>query len=308
MAKEKKEKIRRGDRRDGIWLRNEPAMNQFMAYLYPNRAENEAYINEELDLRPIEEYLARKNAGRTEDKYTYFHIICAAVVKAFVLRPKMNRFISGNRMYQRKYLSVAFVVKKKFSDRAEEGLAFRKFDESSTIDKLHDSLIDEIHTQRKEGAVDNSTYFMEKLLKLPRWVLRLVMKLLFSLDRKGKVPYDLVKDDPNYSSIFLTNLGSIDLNCGYHHLCNWGTCSCFVVIGKKHLVPSGRQRIHPARAEHRRYPGRADCRRLLLRQDHEAGQAPAGPSGAAGAPGGGSGGLSAQGRQAVCGRELRVEK
>ncbi len=237
MAKEKKEKIRRGDRRDGIWLREEPAMNQFMAWLYPNRADNEAYINEEIDLEPIEEYLARKNAGRTEDKYTYFHIICAAVVKAFVLRPKMNRFISGNRMYQRKYLSVAFVVKKKFSDRSEEGLAFRKFNEDSTIDTLHDSLIEEIHTQRKEGAVDNSTYFMEKLLKLPRWVLRLVMKALFSLDRKGKVPYDLIKDDPNYSSIFLTNLGSIDLSCGYHHLCNWGTCSCFVVIGKKHLAP-----------------------------------------------------------------------
>ena len=233
----KKQKICRGDRRDGVWLREEPAMNQFMAYLYPNRADNEAYINEEIDLRPIEAYLAKKNEGRTDNKYTYFHIICAAVVKAFVLRPKMNRFISGNRLYQRNYLSVAFVVKKKFSDRSEEGLAFRKFDADSNIDKLHDSLCQEIRTQRKESQVDNSTFFMEKLLKLPRFVLRGVMKLLFSLDRKGKVPYDLIKEDPNYSSIFLTNLGSIDLSCGYHHLSNWGTCSCFVVIGKKHLAP-----------------------------------------------------------------------
>ena len=237
MSKEKKEKIRRGDRRDGVWLRNEPALNQFMAYLYPNRADNEAYINEELDLRPIDAYLAKKNEGRTEDRYTYFHVICAAIVKAFTLRPKMNRFISGNRLYQRKYLSVAFVVKKKFSDRSEEGLAFRKFDADSNIDKLHDSLCEEIHTQRKEGGVDNSTHFMELLLKLPRFVLRQIMKILFSLDRKGKVPYDLIKEDPNYSSIFLTNLGSIDLSCGYHHLSNWGTCSCFVVIGKKHLAP-----------------------------------------------------------------------
>ena len=236
----KKEKIRRGDRFDGVWLREEPAMNQFMAYLYPNRADNEAYINEELDLRPIEEFLARKNAGRTEDKYTYFHVICSAIVKAFTLRPKMNRFISGNRLYQRKYLSVAFVVKKKFSDRSEEGLAFRKFGDDATIDKLHNSLVEEIHTQRTEGQVDNSTHFMGLLLKLPRFVLRWIMKILFSLDRKGKVPYDLIKADPNYSSVFLTNLGSIDLNCGYHHLSNWGTCSCFVVIGKKHLAPEYR--------------------------------------------------------------------
>ena len=237
MPKATKEKIKRGDRFDGVWLNKEPALNQFMAYLYPNRADNEAYINEEIDLRPIEAYLAKKNEGRTTDKYTYFHIICSAVVKAFTLRPKMNRFISGNRMYQRKYLSVAFVVKKKFSDRSEEGLAFRKVDGDANIDKLHDDLCEEIHTQRKEGTVDNSTYFMDKLLKLPRWVLRLIMRVLFRLDKKGKVPYDLIKDDPNYSSIFLTNLGSIDLNSGYHHLSNWGTCSCFVVIGKRHLAP-----------------------------------------------------------------------
>jgi hypothetical protein len=237
LSKAQKEKIKRGDRFDGVWLNKEPAMNQFMAYLYPNRADNEAYINEEIDLRPIEAYLAEKNEGRTTDKYTYFHVICSAVVKAFTLRPKMNRFISGNRMYQRKYLSVAFVVKKKFSDRSEEGLAFRKFDQDANIDKLHDDLCEEIHTQRKESNVDNSTYFMEKLLKLPRWVLRLVMRVLFRLDKKGKVPYDLIKDDPNYSSIFLTNLGSIDLSSWYHHLSNWGTCSCFVVIGKRHLAP-----------------------------------------------------------------------
>ncbi len=237
MSKEKKQKCRHGDRFDGEWLRHEPALNQFTAYLYPNRTDNEAYINEEIDLRPIDAYLAKKNEGRTENKYTYFQVICAAIVKVFTLRPKMNRFISGNRLYQRNYLSVAFVVKKKFSDRSEEGLAFRKFDKDSTIDRLHDELCEEIHTQRKESNVDNSTYFMEKLLKLPRWILRLIMKILFNLDRKGKVPYDLIKDDPNYSSIFLTNLGSIDLSCGYHHLNNWGTNSCFVVIGKRHHAP-----------------------------------------------------------------------
>ena len=244
-----KQKIARGDRFDGVWLRNEPSMNQIMCYIYKNRADNEAYINEEIDLRPIEAYLAKKNEGRTEDKYTYFHVICSAIVKAFTLRPKMNRFITGNRLYQRNYLSVAFVVKKKFSDRSEEGLAFRKFGDDATIDKLHNSLVEEIHAQRKPGQVDNTTDFMDKLVKLPQWILRPIMNILIKLDKKGKVPYDMIKEDPNYSSVFLTNLGSIDLNCGYHHLSNWGTCSCFVVIGKKHLAPEwhedGSCTVHP---------------------------------------------------------------
>ena len=42
---------------------------------------------------------------------------------------------------------------------------------------------------------------------------------------------------PNYSSIFLTNLGSIGMDSGYHHLNNWGTNSFFGMIGKKHLAP-----------------------------------------------------------------------
>ena len=42
--------------------------------------------------------------------------------------------------------------------------------------------------------------------------------------------------DPNHQAIFLTNLGSIGLEGGYHHLANWGTNSCFVVLGKKHMA------------------------------------------------------------------------
>ena len=237
MSKEKREKIKRGDRFDGVWLRDEPSMNQIMAYIYPNRADNEAYINEEIDLRPIEKYLAEKNAGREGDQYKYFHVICAAVAKTLILRPKLNRFVAGNRLYQRKYASVAFTMKKQFSDRSEEGLVMKKFQPDSTIDTLFHDLVSEIHAIREDRVVDNSTSFMDKLVKLPRPILKTIMSILLKLDRKGKVPYDLIKEDPNYSSCFLTNLGSIDLSSGYHHLSNWGTCTIFVVIGKKHLAP-----------------------------------------------------------------------
>ena len=233
----KKEKIKRGDRFDGVWLRDEPSMNQIMSYIYPNRADNEAYINEEIDIRPMEGYLAKKNEGREGDKYKYFHVICAAVAKTLILRPKMNRFVAGNRLYQRKYASVAFTMKKQFSDRSEEGLVMKKFRPDSTIDTLFNDLVSEVHAIRENRVVDNSTSFMDKLVKLPRPILKAIMSILLKLDRKGKVPYDLIKEDPNYSSCFLTNLGSIDLNSGYHHLSNWGTCTIFVVIGKRHYAP-----------------------------------------------------------------------
>jgi len=95
----------------------------------------------------------------------------------------------------------------------------------------------EINAFRKADKTDNSTDGMAMLLRMPRPILRLVMKILFALDYRGKVPYSLVKTDPNYSSVFLSNLGSIKLNAAYHHLNNWGTNSLFVVIGEKFQAP-----------------------------------------------------------------------
>ena len=226
-----KEKIKRGDRFDGEWLNREPAMNQFMAYLYPNRADNEAYINEEIDLRPIEAYLAKKNQGRIEDKYTYFHIICAAIVKAFVLRPKMNRFIVNSNFYQRKEVSASFVVKKLFADNGAEALAFLHTKETDTLDTIHQYIYEQVSECRSE-KVDSSTGAMDILNKLPRWLSKSAVKFIMWLDKHGRVPYDMIATDPYYSSVVISNLGSIKMKSGYHHLTNWGTCSIICLIGE----------------------------------------------------------------------------
>ena len=231
-------KKRWGDRRDAVWLCDLDALHVFVPYLYPNRADNEAFISETIDLEPIEQYLQEKNAGlpEGEEPYKLFYLLLAALVKTITLRPKMNRFIKGCRMYQRDKLSLAFVVKKKFQDDAHEALAFIEFDENTTIDDVRRKLAEEIHTCRSD-KLDNSTAGMDTLGKLPRPILRFVMWILHKLDFYGKVPYSLIKTDPNYATCFITNLGSIGLKAGYHHLSNWGTNSIFVVIGEKKKQP-----------------------------------------------------------------------
>ena len=233
MAKQKK---RWGDRFDATLVRNIDPLHWFVPYLYPNRADNEAFIREEFDLTNLEAFLARKNEGRTEDKYTIFHAIAAILVKAVTLRPKMNRFIQGRRLFQRDDPTLDFVVKKQFNDEAHEALAFIKFPEDTTIDSLHARIMEEIHTCRSD-KLDNSTEGMEFFTHLPRWLMRIVMHILHRLDFYGKVPYSLIKTDPNYASVFISNLGSIKLNAAYHHLTNWGTNSLFVVIGEKAVRP-----------------------------------------------------------------------
>ena len=230
-------KIRRGDRRDGVWLRDLDPMHGILPLIYPNRADNEAFIQERIDLTNLNAYLAKKTESDPEFKYTYLHAVVAALVRTITLRPKMNRFISGGRIYQRNHLAIGFTMKKSFEDDAHEALWFRKFGEGDNIDKIHYRLKEDITALRKEHVTDNTTDAMAMLLKLPRWILKIVMGVLFYLDKRGKVPYDLVKEDPNYATVFLTNLGSIGLKAGYHHLSNWGTCSIFVVLGEKYTAP-----------------------------------------------------------------------
>lgn len=229
-----KEKRKWGDRKDGVWLRDLPAMNQIMPPLMPNRADNEAYISVDIDLRPLDAYLAKKNEGRTEDKYTYFHLISAAAAKAFILRPAMNRFICNNKIFQRRNVTVAFVVKKKFEDRSEEGLAFLEYGPEDTFDSYHDKIMRVIHETRREDVKDTSTDAMDIMVKLPHFLTVWVVKLIRFIDRFGLAPDALIGTDPNHAAIMLSNLGSIGLEGGYHHLVNWGTNSCFIVVGKKH--------------------------------------------------------------------------
>ena len=208
MAKDKK-KWR--DRKDGIWLKDIPAMNRIMPTLMPNRADNEAYINIDIDTRPLNAYLA------------------------FILRPKMNRFIVGSKMYQRRDVTVAFTVKKRFDDHAEEALAFFQYDPKETLDTYHEKIMKVIHQTKSYEEKDTSTGAMDVITKLPQWLITGIVKFVLWLDKHGWAPEFLIGSDPNHAAIFLTNLGSIGLPGGYHHLVNSGTNSCFVVVGKKYM-------------------------------------------------------------------------
>lgn len=233
MAKNYKK--RWGDRKDGQLIRDMDPLHIIMPYLYKNKTDSEAFISERIDLTAINAYMDAKNAENPEMRYKLFQMIIAAAVKTFTLRPKMNRFIKGYRMYQRDELTVAFTVKKEFKDDAHEALAFVAFDEDSTLETIREKIYDIIHSCRSEN-LDNATQAMDVVRKMPRPILRVFMWFIHQLDFYGKLPNILIGDDPNHASIFLTNLGSIGLKAGYHHLSNFGTNSCFVVIGEKKTI------------------------------------------------------------------------
>lgn len=235
-----KKKRKHGDRKDGVWIRDTDSMHALFPHLMPNRADNEAVLNEVIDLTEVNKYIAAKNAEGPAFKYTFFHVICAALIKTLVLRPKLNRFYAGKRFYQRNDYSISFVVKKEFADGSDEAIAIIKADsesEISPIEQIH-SKVEKICTSvRKEHKTDGTTDIMDVLTKMPVPILSFIMNTLSWLDFHGWYPDSLMKEDPYFSSIFVSNLGSIKMNASYHHLANWGTNSFFVIVGEKRPTP-----------------------------------------------------------------------
>ncbi len=232
-----KKKRRLGDRRDGVLIRDLDALHYITGIIYPNRCDNEAYIAERIDLSNINSYLEQKNIeADPEYPFKFFHLLVTAMVKTITLRPKLNRFIVRGNFYQRNEVSAAFVVKKKFSDSGSEALAFLHMRDNDNLQSVYEKIKEQVYFCRSD-KIDTSSSAMDILTKMPRFISRRIIKFAMFLDKHGWAPQFLIATDPYYSSILLSNVGSIKLKSGYHHLTNWGTCSLFCLIGEIKMRP-----------------------------------------------------------------------
>ncbi len=221
-------KKRWGDRKDGVLLRDIDSMHYIMPLIFPNRCDNEAFMHLRVDLTKAEAFLAKKNADNPAYKYNLFQLVVTAVLKTITLRPHMNRFIVNGKMYQRNEITAAFTVKKVFSDQGGEALARIYAKECDTLDTIHDEIFRQVSFCRSDNK-DASTESMDFLQKIPGKLL--IGRIARFLDRHGWMPSDVIATDPYYCSAVLTNLGSLKIDAGYHHMTNWGTNSVFCAIG-----------------------------------------------------------------------------
>lgn len=224
---------KRGDRKDGRWIRDIDGFHFIMPYLMPNRCDSEVYIEELIDVTEMVKYIEAHNSVNKEFRLTPFHVITAAVGKIIYHRPYLNRFVAGRRLYQRNKITLAFVVKRRFNDEAEESLLVTEIKEDTTLEQISRRIAGDAQTIRKEGGNDIND-LLDKLSKLPRWLMRLAMCVFRFLDFHGRMPESICRGDSNYASVLLSNLGSIKCNAVYHHLNNYGTNSIVITIGRIH--------------------------------------------------------------------------
>lgn len=217
-----------------------------MPHLMNKRTDSEVYINQEFDVTELITFLDERNMSETGDRTKFFHCIIMAVARLIQIRPDLNIYISGRRMYRRHRTSMAFVARRDFSDGSRESLIITEVDDDWNLRKVTDEItgtVREVRTSDSYG-VDKT---MDMLSKIPRILLMAVAGVVRILDFYGKTPRALTKGDPNFCTVLLSNLGSIGCSSVYHHLNNYGTNSIVVTIGTVHntevLYDDGTKRI-----------------------------------------------------------------
>ncbi len=235
-----------GDRRDAHWIRDVDGLHAIMPHLMNKRTDSEVYINQEFDVTELITFLDERNMSETGDRTKFFHCIIMAVARLIQIRPDLNIYISGRRMYRRHRTSMAFVARRDFSDGSRESLIITEVDDDWNLRKVTDEItgtVREVRTSDSYG-VDKT---MDMLSKIPRILLMAVAGVVRILDFYGKTPRALTKGDPNFCTVLLSNLGSIGCSSVYHHLNNYGTNSIVVTIGTVHntevLYDDGTKRI-----------------------------------------------------------------
>jgi len=235
----------KNERRDAVRIKDVDGFHSIIPYMMPNRTEAEVSLNETIDITELLTYMQSRNEAEGT-KLKLFHAICTAVARTVYHRPKMNIFISGRRYWQRKDITLSFVVKHQFQDESEESLMFLKVKPEMTLDSVSKMILGDVQKVRSAGSNDLDK-LMETVGKLPRPILSVFFWILYRLEYHGIMPASLTAGDPNYSSVLLSNLGSIGCGAPYHHLSNYGTNSVMITIGtmrkEKHIMKDGSEQV-----------------------------------------------------------------
>ncbi len=214
---------------DGKRLRM-PPYSQIIPYLETRRCDSQNNVKVEFDIDPISEYIA--SLPPDAPTVSYMSLVVAAYVRALRKFPQINRFIKGRHFYQRKDITVSFVVlKSRESDGSfEETVLKLKIDPNATLFDVCNQIntaVEENRTMAHENSTDKLLSFVMRFGPL----VSLVAGLVKVLDYYGLAPRAIVDNSPFHTGLFVTNLMSIRTNYVYHHLYEFGNTSLFAAMG-----------------------------------------------------------------------------
>ncbi len=231
-------KRRWGDRCDGYRVRNLDPLTMIEPYFMRTNSDSWVLFEDDIEISGTQEFL---QCMRKEDMpgLTLYQVVFAALVRMLAEIPELNRFVVNRRIYARNEIKASMVVMKEMKRNAESSLITPKFELEDTLREIAAKIQEQANPIKEKDETNqakNSTEWLERLLcKLPGWLLKLVVGLIFFCDNRGWIPKKIIDMSPFHSSFFITNTGSLGIGPVYHHIHEIGTVSIFCAIGGKEV-------------------------------------------------------------------------
>ncbi len=222
-------------RPDGTLVEGVPGYRRIMPYLMQTKNTSQVYIKYTIDMEKALAFLEDPPGG-LKGKVTLTMLILRALTKVLDEFPRMNRFVSGRRLYQRDGIYLSFSAKKSFDEAAPLVVIKMRFDPGESLEDM----VGRITERLARGRSDEKSYSDKEtnlVLRLPRFGIRFVVWAITTLDYFNLLPKSFIENDLFYASLFVANLGSVGLEAGYHHHYEYGNVPIFMCIGKVKPMP-----------------------------------------------------------------------
>ncbi len=225
---------KKGPRRDAVLVDIPNDLNALFPYLMKRRCDSTVYFSENIDVENVLKYIGEKR--RAGVAMTFFQVFLIALVKVLRERSQLNRFMKGRRLYQRENVVLNFIAKRELSDDAPETNVTVRLKPEDDYAAILSKIRGEVKNAKAGGEKEDEKA-IAKLMRLPRWILMLLIKIFDFMDFYKGIPKDLEAVDPIRCTAFIANLGSVGIEAPYHHLYEWGTNSLFIAIGRIKKMP-----------------------------------------------------------------------
>ena len=184
-----------------------------------------------MDVTNLVKYIEKEN--NKEKKYSIFHAFVTAIGKTIYNRPKLNYFVQNRHLYEHKEIIISFVAKVAFDDDSEEVMIMIPIEPNDNLDSISKKIKEKVEYNRSDELVkEGANSAIDIIGKLPNIIRVPLVGILKWTDKKGILPSGLVKDNLYYSSMIVSNLGSIKCGAIYHNITNFGTASSLATFGE----------------------------------------------------------------------------
>ena len=218
-------------RADGRRAKGLTAIERAIPHIMPKRVDAQNYVTEYFDEEIIKEYI-RKVKKEKGIRLTRMSVVIAAYYLAMLRHPYVNRFVMNSKVYDRNHFCVSFVMLKERADGTPDETTVKVFlQPEDNVFAVNQRINDLIEQNSKPDHNNNTDKFASLVFKVPVLPYA-VMGLVRLLDRYGLLPRFIIDLSPFHTSMFITNLASINTSHIYHHVYEFGTTSVFLSVGK----------------------------------------------------------------------------